>query len=74
MTKEDVEAERRFHRYAVVLSVRLPVTLLEKLDKLVGADRNPRVRSAAIRLLLERYVEEKENLPEPKPEVVRLRK
>jgi hypothetical protein len=47
--------------YGAVVSFRMPLDALIAFDHLVGADRNPRIRSAAIRALLEGYIADQVN-------------
>ena len=73
--KDDGEAiERRVLRYDTYIAFKARAELIARLDRLVGSDERPRVRSGAIRAILQRYVEEMESLPPVEPERVRLRK
>ena len=67
-------SKRRLLRHDASLAFRAPVELVARLDRLLGSDERPRTRSAAIRAILQRYVEENENLPSAEPERVGLRK
>lgn len=54
----DVGVPHGAREYGAIVSFRMPLDELMLLDRLIGADENPRIRSEAIRMILRHFIDE----------------